>query len=78
MSQLPKEVTMKEEEKGQDIYLREKNIIKNLLIPGKNRYLMPDIPSKSSRLREAEKPAIYPFSTLPVDDSERAQIMRAF
>ena len=53
MSQLPKEVTMKEEEKGQDIYLREKNIIKNLLIPGKNRYLMPDIPSKSSRLREA-------------------------
>jgi hypothetical protein len=41
-------------------------------LPGKDRYLMPDVPSKSIRLRDAEKPSVYPFSTLPVDDAERA------
>ena len=75
---LPKEVTTQEEEMAQDIYFRERNIFKNLLIPGKDRYMMPTVPSKSERLRNSEKPGLYPFCTLPVDDVERALIMRTF
>ena len=75
---LPKEVTSSEEEKALDIYLREKNAYMNLVIPGANRHLMPRVPSKSQRLRNAENPGIYPFSTLPVDDAERAMILRSF
>lgn len=47
MLKLPKEVTSLEEEKAQDIYLREKNAYMNLVIPGVDRHLMPRVPSKS-------------------------------
>jgi hypothetical protein len=56
MYKLPKEVTDEEEDKTEDIYLKEKNIYRNLIIPGAERQLMPQVPSKSDRLRELEKP----------------------
>ena len=39
---------------------------------------MPDVPSKSLRLRNYENPQFYPFSTLPVEDAERTMQLKAF
>ena len=78
MFKLPKYVSYSEEEKAEDVCLREKRIFENLVLPGLNRHLMPQVPSKSERIREAEKPALYPFSTLPIEDAERALILRTF
>lgn len=78
MFKLPKYVSYSEEEKAEDICLREKHVLENLVLPGLGRHLMPQVPSKSERLREAEKPALYPFSTLPIEDAERALILRTF
>ena len=36
---------------------------------------MPAVPQKSSLLREAEKPEVYPFCTLPIEAMERGMII---
>jgi len=38
---LPKQVSYNEEEKAEDICLREKKLLENLVLPGLNRHLMP-------------------------------------
>jgi len=38
---------------------------------------MPDVPSKSQRLRNFENPQFYPFSTLPIEDAERTMQLKA-
>lgn len=58
--------------------LRERNALENLVLPGINRHLMPPVPTKSQRLRDAEKPQLYPFCTLPIEDVERSLILKAF
>lgn len=50
---------------------REKEAARNLVLPGKNRKMMPAVPQKSKRLRDYENPQFYPFSTLPIEDAER-------
>ena len=57
---------------------REKNAARNLVLPGCNRFMMPDVPSKSLRLRNFENPQFYPFSTLPIEDAERTMQLKAF
>ena len=47
-------------------------------LPGKDRYLMPAIPTKSSRQRHAENPGFYPFCTLPITDAERMLLLKQF
>jgi len=39
---------------------------------------MPNIPTKSERLRDLERPQIYPFQTLPIDDLERSLVLKQF
>ena len=78
MYKLPKEVTDEEEEKASDIYVREKQIYKNLLVPGADRNMMPSVPTKSIRMRDMEKPQMYPFCTLPVEDVERGLVLKQF
>lgn len=39
---------------------------------------MPEYPTKSKRLRDFEKPSMYPFSTLPIDDVERGLVLKQF
>ena len=56
---------------------REKNAARNLVVPGKDRYMMPPCPAKSKRVRGFENPQFYPFSTLPVEDAERTMQLRA-
>lgn len=56
---------------------REKKAASNLVVPGKNRYMMPDVPAKSNRIRGFENPQFYPFSTLPIEDAERTMQLRA-
>ena len=57
---------------------REKEAAKHLVLPGCNRFMMPDVPSKSERLRKFENPQFYPFSTLPIEDAERTMQLKAF
>lgn len=57
---------------------REKEAARNLVLPGCNRFMMPDVPTKSKRLRDFENPQFYPFSTLPVEDAERTMQLKAF
>jgi hypothetical protein len=56
---------------------REKAAARNLVLPGCNRFMMPDVPSKSQRLRNFENPRFYPFSTLPIEDAERTMQLKA-
>jgi hypothetical protein len=58
--------------------LREKNIFRNLVIPGANRNLMPEHPTKPQILRDLERPSIYPFATLPIEDVERGLVLKQF
>ena len=57
---------------------REREVLKNLNLPGKERYLMPAIPTKSQRTRDAENPGFYPFCTLPITDAERMLLLKQF
>ena len=57
---------------------REKEAARNLVLPGCDRHLMPEVPTKSQRLRDYENVQFYPFSTLPVEDAERTMQLRAF
>lgn len=51
-------------------------VLKNLNLPGKDRHLMPGIPAKSKRARDAENPGFYPFCTLPIADAERMLLLK--
>ena len=57
---------------------REKNAARGLVLPGCARHAMPEVPSKSERLRNIENPQFYPFSTLPIEDAERMMQLRDF
>lgn len=71
--------TAKSEWKAEDICSRSKKIIENLVLPGITcRHLMPPVSLKSERLRDLEKPNVYPFSTLPIEEVERGLIMKSF
>ena len=56
---------------------RAKTAASNLVVPGKDRHMMPPCSAKSSRVRGFENPQFYPFSTLPVEDAERTMQLRA-
>jgi len=45
---------------------------------GTDRNDMPSIPEKSERIRRQERPQIYPFSTIPVEELERGMILKQF
>lgn len=60
------------------IQSREREVLKNLNLPGKERYLMPAIPTKSQRQRDSENPGFYPFCTLPITDAERMLLLKQF
>lgn len=63
---------------AQQIGVREKNAALNLVLPGKDRHLMPTVPAKSKRIRDFENPMFYPFSTLPIEDAERTMQLKQF
>jgi hypothetical protein len=50
-------------------------IINQLVVPGIRRHLMPEIPEKSESLRGSERTEIYPFSSLPIPELERALML---
>ena len=56
---------------GESISALEEEMVRNFLIPGAGRTYMPTVPEKSARLRNAERPEIYPFCSLPIEDMER-------
>jgi len=66
-----------ESERIKNIEEREHEVLTNLNLPGKCRYLMPTIPAKSKRMRDSENPAFYPFCTLSHDEAERTLMLRA-
>ena len=70
---------MVEENKAHALMIgeREKRAASNLVVPGRNRHMMPPISAKSKRLRGFENPQFYPFSTLPIEDAERTMQLRA-
>lgn len=53
-------------------------VTKELVVPGIRRFQMPAIPGKSLSLREAERPVIYPFSSLPFEELERNLVLTEF
>ena len=75
---LPANMVEERKEHAMKISEREKNAARNLVLPGCNRFMMPDVPSKSLRLRNFENPQFYPFSTLPIEDAERTMQLKAF
>ncbi|EGR30654.1 hypothetical protein IMG5_126590 [Ichthyophthirius multifiliis] len=64
--------------KKDEIQIREKNLLKNLVFPGLDRQNMPEIPEKSIDLRNAEKALIYPFISCDVSEFERRQTICKF
>jgi hypothetical protein len=60
------------------IQTRERSAYNNLNLPGKDRNLMPPLPSQSKRQRDAENPAFYPFCTLPHEEAERMLVLKHF
>ena len=73
---IPLALLEEEEERLQKISERERKVLSNLNLPGKDRNGMPAIPSKSKRSREAEIPEFYPFCTLPIVDAERMLMLK--
>jgi hypothetical protein len=64
---LPKKIaTTQAKSNAINVAFREQEAYNNLKLPGFNRNLMPAVPTKSQRLREAEMPQFYPFSTMPI------------
>ena len=79
MQKLQKISPVTSESKADDICSRLKHTLENLVLPGiSSRHLMPQVPLKSERLRDLERPGIYPFGTLPIEEMERGLIMKAF
>jgi hypothetical protein len=75
---LPAGIAEERKDHALKISEREKDAARNLVLPGCNRFMMPDVPSKSVRLRNYENPQFYPFSTLPIEDAERTMQLKAF
>ena len=75
---LPLSLVEKESSRVAAISQRERAVLENLSLPGKERYLMPAIPTKSGRQRQAENPGFYPFCTLPITDAERMLLLKQF
>jgi hypothetical protein len=75
---LPAGIAEERKEHATKISEREKEAARNLVLPGCARFMMPDVPSKSMRLRNFENPQFYPFSTLPIEDAERTMQLKAF
>lgn len=50
----------------------------NLLFPGIDRQMMPEIPEKSEALRKSEKSALYPFISCNEHEFERRQVLTRF
>ena len=75
---LPLQLVEKEAQRVNQISVREREVLKNLNLPGKERHLMPAIPTKSQRLRSSENPGFYPFCTLPISDAERMLLLKQF
>lgn len=73
---MPLALVEKEGGRLSTITQREQETFANLNLPGKDRHLMPAIPTKSKRLRDGEVPGIYPFCTLPISDAERMLMLR--
>ena len=73
---LPLKLVEKEGERVALIQERQQEVLKNLNLPGKDRHLMPAIPAKSQRIRDAENPGFYPFCTLPIADAERMLMLK--
>lgn len=61
---------------GDSIINFEKGIFNYLKTPGIDRTGIPNYPEKSLLKRSAEKPEMYPFATIPVDELERAMILK--
>lgn len=61
---------------GDNISNIESGIFNYLKTPGVSRANMPNYPEKSELKRLSEKPEIYPFSTIPVEEFERAMLLR--
>ena len=75
---IPLSLIEKESSRLEQISEREREVLKNLNLPGKDRHLMPAIPTKSGRVRDAENPGFYPFCTLPITDAERMLLLKQF
>jgi len=61
---------------GDSIASVEGGIFEYLKTPGVDRTSMPNFAEKSSLKRVAEMPEIYPFSTIPVEELERAMLLK--
>ena len=73
---LPLGLVDKEGDRATLIAEREAEVLSNFNLPGKDRHLMPAIPAKSKRSRNAENPSFYPFCTLPIQDAERMLLLK--
>jgi hypothetical protein len=62
---------------GDTISNLESEILENIRIPGLNRANMPSIPEKSKLIRSFERPDMYPFLTLPVEELERGLMLKS-
>ena len=61
---------------GDNITSIESNILNNLRTPGIDRTNMPSVSEKSRLRGEAEIPELYPFSTIPIEELERALMLK--
>jgi hypothetical protein len=62
---------------GDNIAAFERAVLEVLKSPGVERYEMPNVPEKSQLRRDAEMPEMYPFATIPVEELERALMLKA-
>lgn len=54
----------------------ENTILENLVVPGIDRRLMPELPEKPFGPRFAEKCEIYPFSSFPIPEFDRMLLLQ--
>lgn len=73
---LPAQLVEKEGDRASLIVDRQKEVLSHLNVPGMDRHLMPAIPAKSKRLRDAENPGFYPFCQLATSDAERMLMLK--
>lgn len=62
---------------GDNIASIESSILSYLKTPGIDRTGMPSVSEKSRLRREAETPELYPFSTIPIEELERALMLKS-
>lgn len=62
---------------GDNIATIESGILNYLKTPGIGRTGMPSVPEKSELRRNAERPEPYPFCTVPIEEFERAMLLKA-